>query len=93
MEKQASKVDCVIGDTIIEYYSDGSREVKPAEVPILLSPNTKYWASKQKYTTRNEWATMEQMLKLFRKDPYIQELDEKYPYLKENGRFRLNEDW
>ena len=92
MEKQASKVDCVIGDTIIEYYSDGSREVKPAEVPILLSPNTKYWASKQKYTTKNEWATMEQMLKLFRKDPYIQELDEKYPYLKENGRFRLNED-
>lgn len=92
MEAKSALVKVVISDTIIDYWSDGTREVRVAERPVVLAPSIRYWGSKKQYNRDEDWATMEQMLKMFKKDPYLKELDNKYPYLRQNGRFRMDEE-
>ena len=92
MEAKSDQVKVVITDTVIDYWSNGVREIKAAERPVVLAPSIRYWAKKSSYNRDEDWATMEQMLKMFKKDSHLKELDQKYPYLRQNGRFRMDEN-
>lgn len=80
-----------ISDTVIEYYSDGSRRLVAVK-PKMLGCNERYWNSKNEYSRVKDWANLRQVLKLFPDDPYLQKLAKKYPYLLSKGRFRLSKD-
>lgn len=85
--------DAVLSDTVIRYYSSGRREVVPAERIKIFQIGKNLWERKPHcFGTNISWATMENMLTMFPKDTYLKMLCEKYPYLKETGRFALNLD-
>ncbi len=84
--------DEILSDTVIEYYSDGSRVVSPARTRFF-SYKELYWHPRGYY--RDEpgyWADMSQMLTLFPNDSYLKLLNEKYPYLQDIARFRVAKD-
>ena len=70
MEAKSDQVKVVITDTVIDYWSNGVREIKAAERPVVLAPSIRYWAKKSSYNRDEDWATMEQMLKMFKKDSH-----------------------
>ncbi len=83
----------VLGDTVVKYYSDGRREVVPAANACFFSFKPLCWRPKGDYGSDGYWADMSKMLTMFPKDKYLRQLDEKYPYLRENARFRLDSDF
>ncbi len=80
----------LMSDTVINYYSSGRREVVPAEFPYLLGVGFSFCNKKHTFSDGLKIVNMEKMLTMFRRDKTLQALDEKYPYLRSNGRFSLN---
>lgn len=90
--------DVILSDTVLKYYSDGTREVAAVDsdpylfrINVHEDCNNALWGEKDEYY-EVIWADMKQMLTMFPNDSYIQELDRKYPYLRDNGRFGLREE-
>lgn len=79
----------LMSDTVINYYSSGRREVLPAKVPYLIGIGLSFCDSKDKFYGV-KIVSMEDMLTMFHKDKNLQMLNEKYPYLRYNGRFSVD---
>ncbi len=85
--------DEILSDTVINYYSDGKREVVPAAKVLFFANKKLYWDKKHHYDSQDGyWADMDKMLTLFSRDAYLKRLNEKYPYLRYNARFHINAD-
>ena len=97
-DEQKPSKDVILSDTVLKYYSDGTREVVAADSDpylfrIYMNRNcfNAIWLEKEKYSGAI-WADMDKMLTMFPNDSYIKELDRKYPYLRHNGRFVFDEN-
>lgn len=97
-DEQNPSEDVILSDTVLKYYSDGTREVVAVDSdPYLFQVyiyGKKHFSAVWKERNRYRdiiWADMDKMLTMFPNDSYIKELDRKYPYLRNNGRFAFDE--